>query len=191
MISWIIVIAALVIIDQVTKLFAVHLLEPVGSVEVISGVLRFTYVENSGAAFGMLADKRWVFLVISSIAIIALLVYMWKFRPDSKFACMAMSMIVAGGIGNMIDRLFRSGMRSNGETYYYVVDFVDFCAFGELWQWVFNFADVCVCVGGGMLVLWLIVSTINEYKAEKLNKAAAGESCDTQEATKEDNTEDK
>ena len=190
MISWIIVIAALVIIDQVTKLFAVHLLEPVGSVEIIRGVLNFTYVENSGAAFGMLADKRWVFLVISTIAIAALLVYMWKFRPDSKFACMAMSMIVAGGIGNMIDRLFRSGVRSNGETYYYVVDFVDFCAFGELWQWVFNFADACVCVGGGMLILWLIVSTVKEYKAEKLKKTSKCDCESTQEST-DGNTENK
>ena len=138
MISWIIIMAALIIIDQVTKLFAVHLLAPVGSVDVIGGVLRFTYVENRGAAFGMLADKRWIFLVISTVAIVALLVYMWKFRPDSKLACLAISMIIAGGVGNMIDRIRLT----------YVVDFFDFYAFGELWQWVFNFADACICVGG-------------------------------------------
>ncbi len=163
MISWIIVIAALVVIDQVTKLFAVYLLAPVGSVEVIPGVLRFTYVENRGAAFGMLADNRWVFLVVSTIAIVALLIYLWKARPENKFACMAISMIIAGGIGNMIDRV-RLG---------YVVDFFDFCAFGELWQWVFNFADACVCVGGGILVLWLLLTTIKEYKEERAAKHAA------------------
>jgi len=155
--------AALVIMDQVSKLFAVYLLAPVGSVDVIPSVLRFTYVENRGAAFGMLADNRWVFLVISTVAIVAMLIYLWKFRPDSKLACLAMSMIIAGGVGNMIDRI-RLG---------YVVDFIDFCALGELWQWVFNIADACVCVGGGILVVWLLISTVKEYKSERAAKVAA------------------
>ena len=172
MIPWIIVIVALVLIDQVTKLFVVRLMSPGDSVDLIEGIFRFTYVQNDGAAFGMLSEHRWVFIVISVIAIIAMLVYLWKFRPDSKFACMAVSMIISGGIGNMIDRIFRSGVTSNGEEFYYVVDFLDFCAFPDLWKWVFNFADSCVCVGGGMLVLWLIISIIKDEKkarAEKLS----------------------
>ncbi len=166
MLAWIIIIAALVVVDQVTKLMALHLLRPVGSVEVIKGVFRFTYVENEGAAFGMFADNRWVFMIISTVAIAALLIYLWKFRPNSRFACMALSMIIAGGIGNMIDRVYLG----------FVVDFLDFCAFPELWMWVFNVADVCVCVGGGMLVLWLAMSIIEEYKAEKAEKAKKGSS---------------
>ncbi len=165
MLAWIIIIAALVVLDQVTKLMALHLLEPVGSVEVIKGVFRFTYVENEGAAFGMFADNRWVFMIISTVAIAALLIYLWKFRPNSRFACMALSMIIAGGIGNMIDRVYLG----------FVVDFLDFCAFPELWMWVFNVADVCVCVGGGMLVLWLVMSIIDEYKAEKAKKESSEE----------------
>ena len=174
MIPWIIVIVALVLIDQVTKLFVVRLMSPGDSVDLIEGIFRFTYVQNDGAAFGMLSEHRWVFMVISVIAIIAMLVYLWKFRPDSKFACMAVSMIISGGIGNMIDRTFRSSVDVNGEEFYYVVDFLDFCAFPELWKWVFNFADSCVCVGGGMLVLWLIISIIKDEKkarAEKLSGA--------------------
>ena len=174
MIPWIIVIVALVLIDQVTKLFVVRLMSPGDSVDLIEGIFRFTYVQNDGAAFGMLSEHRWVFMVISVIAIIAMLVYLWKFRPDSKFACMAVSMIISGGIGNMIDRTFRSSVDANGEEFYYVVDFLDFCAFPELWKWVFNFADSCVCVGGGMLVLWLIISIIKDEKkarAEKLSGA--------------------
>ncbi len=160
MIIWITVIVALTVIDQVTKLMAVHLLQPVGSVDVIPKVLRFTYVENKGAAFGMLSDNRWVFMIISTLAIVALLIYLWKFRPQSRLACMAISMIISGGIGNMIDRV------SLG----YVVDFIDFCAFPKLWVWVFNFADACVCVGGGMLVLWLILEIVSDYKKEKAQK---------------------
>ncbi len=160
MVIWLTVIVALTVIDQITKLMVTHLLQPLGSVTLIPNVLKFTYVENRGAAFGMLSDKRWVFMVISTVAIVALLIYLWKFRPPSRLACMALSMIISGGIGNMLDRI---GLG-------YVVDFIDFCAFPRLWTWVFNFADACVCVGGGLLVLWLIISTVEDYKKEKAQK---------------------
>lgn len=160
MIAWIIIIAALTVIDQVTKLMAARMLTSGVSVDVIPGILRFTYVENEGAAFGMFSEHRWVFMVISTVAILALLVYLWKFRPDSALACTAISMIIAGGIGNMIDRVLLG----------YVVDFFDFCAFPEIWPWVFNFADVCVCVGGALLMLWLIVSAVREARADKAAK---------------------
>ena len=122
MLLWILVIVALVVVDQVTKLFAVRLLTDGESVDVIKGIFRFTYVENRCAAFGMLSEHRWVFMILSTLAIVALLVYLWKFRPESRFACMALSMVTAGGIGNMIDRLFLG----------YVIDFLDFCAFSAV-----------------------------------------------------------
>ena len=160
MLYWLLIIAATVVIDQVTKAFAVHLLAPDGSVDVISGVFRFTYVENRGAAFGMLSEHRWAFMVISTLAIVALLIYLWKFRPESTLACLAISFIIGGGIGNMIDRIALG----------YVVDFLDFCAFPNLWVWVFNVADAFVCVGGGMLMLWLVLSLISDFKKEKAEK---------------------
>ena len=163
MLYWLLIIFALVVIDQVTKMFAVHLLTAGQSVDVIDGVFRFTYVENRGAAFGMLSEHRWVFMIISVIAIALLLIYLWKYPPESKFAGMAICMIAGGGIGNMIDRV-KLG---------YVIDFLDFCAFPDLWMWVFNVADAFVCVGGGMLVVWLIISTVKEAKEEKLKKLTA------------------
>ena len=160
MLLWILMIVALVVVDQVSKLMVHYLLAPVGSVDVIPNVFRFTYVENRGAAFGMLSEHRWVFMVLSTLAIGALLIYLWKFRPDSTLGCMALSMIIAGGIGNMLDRCYLG----------YVVDFLDFCAFPELWMWVFNVADVCVCVGGGLMVLWLILSMVVDAKKAKEQK---------------------
>ena len=157
MIGWIIVIAALVTVDQVTKLMASSMLTAGESFDVISGVFRFTYVENRGAAFGMLSEHRWVFMILSTLAIGALLIYLWKFRPDSRLGCMALSMIIAGGIGNMLDRCYLG----------YVIDFIDFCAFPKIWMWVFNVADVCVCVGGGLMVLWLILSAVADCKKQK------------------------
>lgn len=160
MILWSLMIVALVVVDQVSKLMVSYLLAPIGSVDIIPDVFRFTYVENKGAAFGMLSDNRWIFMVTSVIAILALLVYLWKFRPDSILACTAISMIIAGGIGNMIDRVALG----------FVIDFLDFCAFPNLWMWVFNIADVCVCIGGALLVLWLIISMVDDAKKEKAQK---------------------
>lgn len=160
MLSWIIVIAAAVVVDQVSKILVIKHLKDIVSVELIPGVFRFTYVENRGAAFGMLSDNRWVFMIISTLAIGALIVYLWKFRPDSRLACLALSMIAGGGIGNMIDRVALG----------YVVDFIDFCAFPSVWMWVFNIADAFVCVGAGLLILWLIISMVQESREQKIKR---------------------
>ena len=157
---WLCIVAASVLVDQLTKLWTVAALGVGESVDVIPGILRFTYIQNKGAAFGMLSDNRWVFMIVSSVAIIALFVYLWKFRPDSIWACTAISLIIGGGIGNMIDRVRLE----------YVIDMIDFCAFPKLWMWVFNFADACVCVGAGILFVWLIASMISEAKQEKAKK---------------------
>ena len=157
MIISIIIIAAVVLADQLTKQLVVHFLDRSEPFDVISGIFRFTYVENRGAAFGMLDDKRWIFMVVSSIAIVALLVYMSKFAPPSKMLKIGLSFIVGGGIGNMIDRV----------AYGYVVDFLDFCAFPNLWKWVFNVADACVCVGAAMVAVYLIADIIKESKKER------------------------
>ncbi|MBQ3160446.1 MAG: signal peptidase II [Clostridia bacterium] len=69
-------------------------------------------------------------------------------------------MVLGGGIGNMIDRIF----------YGEVVDFLDFCAFPELWSWIFNLADSFVCVGVGLLIIYYVLSEIKHYKAEKEKK---------------------
>lgn len=151
--------AAIVFVDQLSKWLIVTYL-PDGGVNIIKGVFRFTYVENRGAAFGMLSNNRWVFLIVSTLAIILLLVYMFKWRPESKLGCIALSFIIGGGVGNMIDRVLLG----------YVIDFLDFCAFPKLWMWVFNVADAFVCVGAGLLILYLILETVKEVKAEKAKK---------------------
>jgi lipoprotein signal peptidase len=69
----------------------------------------------------------------------------------------------------MIDRTFRTGEIYEGEKV--VVDFIDFYPFPDLWNAIFNVADSFVCVGAGLLILWCIISTVQETKAEKLAKA--------------------
>ncbi len=162
---WICVIAGSVLLDQVTKRLAVAFLTDGASVDVIPGIFRFTYVENRGAAFGMLADHRWVFMIISTLAIVGLFVYLWKYAPASPWARCALAMIIGGGIGNMIDRVALN----------YVIDFLDFCAFPEIWPWVFNVADAFVCVGGGILFVWCAVALIREQKNQKKGAAENAE----------------
>ena len=142
MISVIVTVLLSVAADQLTKLAAVRLLKP-GSVTALPGVLDFTYVENRGAAFGILADHRWVFLVLSAAAIAAIFAYIIISKPRSRLLLISLGLIAGGGIGNMIDRV-RLG---------YVVDFIDvtFVKF-----YVFNIADSCVCVGCALLILSLI-----------------------------------
>ena len=145
-----------VFFDWLTKILAIKYLLGNPSVPIWRGVLQLTYVENRGSAFGMFSDRRWVFMVFSVVAIVAIAVYLVK-RDPPLLTCVALSLILSGGIGNMIDRIVRG----------YVVDFVDFCLIHFA---VFNFADTLVCVGAGLLVLILILDTVKERKAGKTEK---------------------
>ena len=165
MLIWLICVAVLVFLDQLSKWLAVILLEGQPSFYLIPGVLRFTYVENRGAAFGMLADNRWVFLVLSTLTIVCLLGFMIYSEPKSRLERAGLALVLAGGIGNMIDRVLLG----------YVIDFIDFCAFPKLWNWVFNVADSCICIGVGLLIIYIIKLSVSEYKAEK-NRREGNES---------------
>ena len=143
-----------VALDQISKQLVVNSMELFESVSVIPGFFRFTYIENKGAAFGILADHRWVFLVISTAAIIAFVFYLVKYRPKDLLLRISASFIVGGGIGNMIDRCFRGS----------VVDFIDveFIDF-----YIFNVADMFVCVGCGLMILYLILAEVKEQRKKK------------------------
>ena len=169
MLIWLICVAVLVFLDQLSKWLAVILLEGQPSFYLIPGVLRFTYVENRGAAFGMLADNRWVFLVLSTLSIVCLLGFMIYSKPQSRLERAGLALVLAGGIGNMIDRVLLG----------YVIDFIDFCAFPKLWNWVFNVADSCICIGVGLLIIYIIKLSVSEYKAEKNRRESNESTSDT------------
>ena len=153
----VILMAVSVVLDQISKYLVVANMELGESIDIIPGVLRFTYIHNEGAAFGSLDNARWVFMILSSIAIVAILVFLFWKKPQNKLLLSAIILVAGGGIGNMIDRIFLG----------YVVDFIDFCAFPKIWMWIFNVADACVCIGAGLLILWLILDMIREQKEEK------------------------
>ncbi len=148
------IIAVGIILDQLTKWLAVEFLKPINTFPIIRNALHLTYVENRGAAFGMLAESRWVFIIISSITIAALLFILYFGYTVKPLYTVALSMIISGGIGNMIDRLMLG----------YVVDFIDFRLINFA---VFNGADSFVCIGAGLLILALLLEIIKESKAKK------------------------
>lgn len=149
-----------VLADYFTKLIAVSRLKGEDPVPLIRGILRFSYVENPGAAWGMLANHRWVFMVFSVLAIAAIAVYLIR-RDPPILLCVSLSLILSGGIGNMIDRTFRGA----------VVDFIEFYLFEFP---VFNVADCLVVIGSGLLIVWLIVDTVREKKKAKQTGEADG-----------------
>lgn len=140
---------AVVIIDQIAKFLINYNMKIYDSVQVIPGILNFTYIKNKGAAWGIFADKRWIFLVFSAIAILLMIYILLKYRNGSKFMIVALSLALGGGIGNMIDRLFFGEKIFDGA----VIDFIEavFIDFP-----IFNIADCCVCVGMGLLVVYLL-----------------------------------
>lgn len=146
-----------VLLDQLTKWLAVVYLKVTDTVPLIEGVLHLTYVENRGAAFGMLADNRWVFLVVSSVMILVLTPYLYLGLCEGKLASVSVAMIISGGIGNMIDRLALG----------YVVDFIDVRLINFA---VFNGADSFVCVGAALLVVAMLRELKKEIRAEREKK---------------------
>ncbi len=160
------VIAGVVALDQATKWLVMSHMELYESIPFLPNVFHFTYIRNEGSAFGMLAEHRWVFLVLSTVGIAAVLFYLIKFRPKEKLLWIPLAMIAGGGIGNMIDRLFYGDAFGNGT----VVDFFDFCLFPNLWRWIFNVADAFVCVGAGIVFVYLLLDILREHRAEKNKK---------------------
>ena len=142
-------IVGIVILDQLTKWIVVENIPLHGHVPFLEGFVRFTYTQNEGAAFGMLSDQRWVFLVLSTVGIIGMCFVLYKYGKESVLMRVSISFIVGGGIGNMIDRLFRVG--ETGKCF--VVDFIDFQFMDFA---VFNVADSFITIGAVLFVLYVI-----------------------------------
>lgn len=140
MIYLIIIILGL-LIDRLTKIYAVNNL----MAKNIDGKLfNLTYLENRGAAFGILQDKRMVFIILTSAIVIYLLYYFVKnIKTSPRILNISLAMIISGAIGNFYDRLIQG----------YVVDFIEF-SFVKFP--VFNVADILVTVGCALMIIYII-----------------------------------
>lgn len=150
-------IAVLTVIDQLTKYAAVATVKVNGPKDFLFGLMQFRYVENTGAAFSMFSENTSVLAVFSAVLIIAALVLLLSRKAKSNFVNACIVLVIAGGIGNVIDRV-RLG---------YVVDFIEplFIDFA-----VFNFADCCITVGAFMLIGYQIYDIIRDNKKKKASE---------------------
>lgn len=150
--------ALLVGIDQLTKWLVVNYIKPQGTVNLISfngkEWLNLTYQENTGAAFSILRDKQFFLIILTSIVILGVIILMLSKQVKNKAYLWSFSLIVAGGIGNLIDRI----------CFGYVVDFIDVRIIKFA---VFNFADICAVVGTISLMFFYILTEFKKSKAEK------------------------
>ena len=150
---YIAVIVLSIVFDQISKYAVVANMAEGQSIPIIEDILHFTYVTNDGAAMGMMDDYRWVFMSVSTVALIGISVWLvWKHKSIPKLTGIAFSMIVGGGIGNMIDR-FRLG---------YVVDFISFVLIDFP---IFNVADMCIVVS----VILLAIMFLFVFKEDDLS----------------------
>ncbi len=149
---YIILAVVMIALDQYTKFVARGALGGGEVAGFIDGVVNFVYVENRGAAFGMLQDTRWLLVALTVLVLLVLTFYIVKTKPLHPMFLAAAALVYAGGVGNLIDRIFMG----------YVTDFIHllFMDFP-----CFNVADICVCTGGALLVIYLLF--IDLRKGEK------------------------
>ena len=149
---WWLLCAVLVAVDRFTKLWAISGLKGAAAQSFIPKVLQFSYVENHGIAFGMLQNKHWLIIPVN-LVILAICVWLTRdfVKKDKKIPAFALCLIASGAVGNLSDKIF----------YGYVVDFIEtvFMDFP-----VFNLADVFVCSGAAILIVYILFFDKKEEK---------------------------
>lgn len=158
----VVIIAVLVAADQLVKHWAVTSLEPVGSMDFIrigdTKLVDLTYLENRGAIFGSMAGQRWFLVGFTTIVIILASVGMIMALKRSKFLSFSIMLFVAGGIGNIIDRI----------RYGYVVDMFEFKFVHFA---IFNVADICVTFAFIFIIIYMLFIDPKKEKAKKISAA--------------------
>lgn len=143
------------IFDQISKVLAYNFVPHAPDSQVIIPyLLDFRYLENKGAAFGMFADNRWVFLIATTVFLAIAIYAFFRLKINRPLVNYALMLIISGGIGNMIDRVARG----------FVIDFINF-SFVDFF--VFNIADCCVVIGCALFVLYLLIDMIKGGREEK------------------------
>ncbi len=147
-------IASMVLVDQVVKYWAVTVLAPIGTIPLVPGVLQLTYVENRGAAFSILQNQIWLFIVLTVIILSAIAYVLRKNLIQTTFGRFGLIVIAAGALGNVLDRIFR----------HFVVDMIEvtFISFP-----VFNIADIYVTVGVVLFMLYCLFQHKDRDEAVK------------------------
>lgn len=146
----VILIGILVLIDQITKFLVKTKIALESSITVIPNFFELTYVRNDGAAFSILEGKTWFLILITLVILAFIIIYSFK-NKIKHTEKIILSILTAGIIGNLIDRIL----------YGYVIDFLSFKIINYDFP-VFNIADILVCVGCFIYIIYLIKEDKNE-----------------------------
>lgn len=161
--------AGLLALDVLTKVLAVANLEGKEPVRILGGLFYLQLIRNPGAAFSLGTGITWVFSLIM-IAVVLVIVFMAR-RLRSVGWAIGLGMVLAGALGNLVDRVFRAPGPLRG----HVVDFVSlFSPNGNIWP-IFNIADMCINFGGAVIVLMALLGRYYDGTSTKQQRAAAGE----------------
>jgi signal peptidase II len=158
--------SVVIVLDQLTKYSIVDKFRLGESIPVIWNFFNITYVQNTGAAFGLLSHAnpafRIPFFIIVPLVALCSIAYVFRKVPDRDLnLALALSLVISGAVGNLIDRL------SLG----YVVDFLDFHWHGGYHFPAFNVADSAICTGVGLIMLDLIIQENNVAPKKKKSRA--------------------
>ncbi len=150
-----IAIAVLVAVDQLIKYIVSLKLIGAGTIVAIPGFLGWHYAENTGASFSILSGHVNFLIVITAIIILLGLVYLLHKKTKFNLMYIGVALALAGGIGNLIDRIARG----------FVIDYIRtlFMDFP-----IFNFADCLICVGAVLMVIYTVIDLVRECKAKKV-----------------------
>ena len=154
LVGYFVAIVVLVVIDQWTKALVLRDLAGGRTVTPLPGILQFRYVENTGAAFSVLTGRTLFLAVITALVLCIAIGLLALEKIPGVLNQVAVLLMVAGGFGNLIDRVSR----------HYVVDFIEvlFTRFA-----VFHFADCCVTIGAVILILSTILSFVKDVKSSR------------------------
>lgn len=148
-------------VDQITKFWISTNLEISKSYDILPKFLNkfigITYINNSGGAWGMLGGYTWLLLSLTIVIMLVCIALLLKCGVRNKLMFWAIMLILSGGLGNMIDRIFRGG------------NVVDFLEFKFIRFPIFNIADCAIVIGAGILLLYFFKDMIDENKAKRFN----------------------
>lgn len=160
MVSYILAVVTGVIVlaaDQITKYLVSHNFVMGESYKFLPGFIGLTYIHNTGGAWGMLGGYTWLLLSITIVVMLVCIALLLKCGVKDKLLFWAIMLVLSGGVGNMIDRIFRNG------------NVIDFLNFQFIRFPVFNIADCAIVVGAGLLLLHYFVDMIKESKQNRIN----------------------
>ncbi len=154
------VVTVLLTADLLTKYFFYDKADPAITISVIPHIINFKRLPdlNFGAAWGILGGKQVFLIVMSFVFLVIFVVYYIKEKNKTWLMNITFGFLIAGCLGNLIDRLFLGGVR----------DFIQF----DFWKSfpTFNFADIVLCVGIVLFLLYLIVSLVKSKRAKEIDK---------------------